>query len=130
MALGVPFVVVRYFVAWRDPNQNEGIEAASPPERTTASVSLSGTRLAIICRDHGPFPQAPTDHLAKKGCPDRGGNKPLNTETFVEKAIALHGDRYDYSLVEYVNNSTNVAIICPNHGSFPQSPANHLFEKR
>ncbi|MCH8851993.1 MAG: PAS domain-containing protein [Planctomycetes bacterium] len=47
----MPFVVVRYFVAWRDPNQNEGIEAASPPERTTASVSRSGTRLAIICLD-------------------------------------------------------------------------------
>ena len=84
------------------------------------------TPITIICPDHGPFPQTPDSHLIKSGCPDCGGNKQLTTETFIEKANTVHGDRYDYSQIEYVNNSTDVTIICPNHGPFPQLPSNHL----
>ena len=50
------------------------------------------------------------------------------TLKFIEKAVAKHGDRYDYSLVEYINNHTKVKIICP-HGVFEQSPAAHLVGK-
>ena len=50
----------------------------------------------------------------------------LTTEEFIAKAKAVHGDRYDYSKVEYVNNQTKVIINCPLHGDFPQSPMNHL----
>ena len=42
----------------------------------------------------------------------------LTTEQFIEKAIAKHGDRYDYSLVEYVNKRTKVKIGCIEHGYF------------
>ncbi len=84
------------------------------------------TDVIIICRDHGPFPQAPNSHLSGRGCGDCAGNKPLTTETFIEKAKAFHGDRYDYSQVEYVSTHTEVTIICPDHGSFPQTPASHL----
>ena len=49
----------------------------------------------------------------------------LTTEKFKEKAIAKHGDRYDYSLVEYVNNKTKVKIICRIHWIFWQTPDNH-----
>lgn len=38
-----------------------------------------------------------------------------------------HGDRYDYSLVEYKNSMTKVAIICPKHGVFYQIPVSHGF---
>ena len=38
----------------------------------------------------------------------------------------MHGDKYDYSKVEYVDNVTNVCIICPEHGEFFQRPNNHL----
>lgn len=34
--------------------------------------------------------------------------------------------RYDYSKINYINNCTNVTIICPIHGSFEQQPSNHL----
>ena len=44
---------------------------------------------------------------------------------FIEKAKIIHGNRYDYSKVEYVNNSTKVCIICPEHGEFWQTPNNH-----
>lgn len=52
--------------------------------------------------------------------------KKVTTEEFIERARAVHGDRYDYSLVEYVNNSTKVKIICKKHGAFEQRPANHM----
>ena len=47
----------------------------------------------------------------------------------LEEAIAdfreVHGDRYDYSKVEYVDTKTKVLIICPEHGQFFQIPTNH-----
>lgn len=52
--------------------------------------------------------------------------KKLTTEEFIKKAREVHGDKYDYSKVEYVNNKTKVIIICPIHGEFPQSPVNHI----
>jgi hypothetical protein len=50
----------------------------------------------------------------------------LTTEDVIQNFTNIHGDRYNYSNIEYVNNSTNVTIICSNHGSFQQSPASHL----
>ena len=54
-------------------------------------------------------------------------SKKLTTEEFIRKAIEVHGDKYDYSKVEYKNNSTKVTIICPEHGEFEQVPSNHLY---
>ena len=50
----------------------------------------------------------------------------LTTEEFVQKAREVHGDKYDYSKVEYKNATTKVCIICPNHGEFEQFPYKHL----
>ena len=47
---------------------------------------------------------------------------PLKTDEFIKKAREVHGDKYDYSKVEYVNNHTKVCIICPKHGEFWQVP--------
>ena len=38
----------------------------------------------------------------------------------------MHGDKYNYSKVKYVNNYTKVCIICPKHSEFEQSPYQHL----
>jgi Zn finger protein HypA/HybF involved in hydrogenase expression len=84
------------------------------------------TKAKIICPDHGLFRQTPSDHLYQKsGCP-RCAGKNVTTELFVENARAIHGDRYDYSQVRYVNPTTKVAIICPDHGPFQQTPNGHL----
>ena len=48
------------------------------------------------------------------------------TQEFIEKAIIIHGDKYDYSKVEYVNARTKVVIVCKEHGAFEQNPRNHL----
>ncbi len=50
----------------------------------------------------------------------------MNRTEFIEKSRKVHGDRYDYSKVEYVNNRTKVCIICPIHGEFWQTPDKHL----
>ena len=50
----------------------------------------------------------------------------LTTEEFIKRAREVHGDRYDYSKVEYVNNQTKVCIICKEHGEFWQAPYTHL----
>lgn len=52
--------------------------------------------------------------------------KRLTKEEFVEKSIKAHGNKYDYSLVDYKNNSTKVVIICPIHGKFEQKPIHHM----
>ena len=47
----------------------------------------------------------------------------LTNETFKERARQIHGDKYDYSKVEYgKNNKEKVCIICPEHGEFWQTP--------
>jgi very-short-patch-repair endonuclease len=48
-----------------------------------------------------------------------------NVASFIKRAINVHGDVYDYSQVIYVNAITPVEIICPNHGSFWQTPDKH-----
>jgi hypothetical protein len=53
-------------------------------------------------------------------------NKKLSTKDFIDKAIIVHGNRYDYSLVNYVNSKMKVIIICPQHGQFLQEAASHL----
>ena len=54
----------------------------------------------------------------------------LTTGQFIERAKRIHGNKYDYSKVNYVNNSTKVEIICPIHGSFWQEPRNHIGSNR
>lgn len=80
----------------------------------------------IICPEHGEFLQSATKHLKGQGCPICGGRKKKNTDDFVIEAKTVHGDKYNYSKVEYVNNNTPVIIICPKHGDFKQTPLNHL----
>ena len=50
----------------------------------------------------------------------------MRKENFILKANLIHLNNYDYSLVDYVNNSTKVKILCPIHGLFEQAPNNHL----
>ncbi len=84
------------------------------------------TKVTIVCPIHGEFEQIPYSHLSGQGCPVCGGSKRLSTEEFIEKAKKVHGDKYDYSKVNYVNSSTKVTIICPVHGEFEQNPTSHL----
>lgn len=88
--------------------------------------------VVIICRQHGEFPQTPSNHLGGAGCPKCGKEamariKSHSTDSFIKKSIEIHGNRYDYSLVQYANNNqVKVSIVCKSHGVFRQAPLNHL----
>ena len=85
------------------------------------------TKVKIICELHGTFEQTPKNHIKQnQGCPKCGGVRRLSTSEFITKSMRIHGDKYDYSLVEYVNNKKGVKIICKEHGVFIQKPNNHL----
>lgn len=49
-----------------------------------------------------------------------------NKQNFIDKSNIVHGNKYNYSKVCYVNNKTKVEIICDSHGSFYQRPDGHL----
>lgn len=88
-------------------------------------------KVSIICEYHGFFNQSPNSHLRGSGCPECASistskKLKLTTNQFIEKSKRVHGDRYDYSLVDYKNNYTKVKIICKKHGEFFQSPNSHL----
>jgi len=91
-------------------------------------------KVCIICPEHGEFWQTPHMHIGmdKNGCPKcsktrgSGENGTLTTEEFIEKARKVHGDRYDYSKVDYKNSETKICIICSKHGEFWQIPYGHL----
>ncbi len=50
----------------------------------------------------------------------------LTTEEFISGARRVHGNKYDYALVEYSGTFTPVKIICREHGEFEQQPTRHL----
>ena len=86
-------------------------------------------KVCIICPIHGEFWQDPTCHIAKhqkRGCPECGKTLPKTNEQFIKDAINIHGNKYDYSKVNYINSKTKVCIICPEHGEFYQSPLGHI----
>lgn len=98
--------------------------------------------VTITCPIHGDFEQAPDNHLHGQGCPicryiksSKAARKPQSK--FIEEAKQVHGDRYDYSKVDYRNNRTKVCIICHKkdkngneHGEFWQTPYKHILRKQ
>lgn len=89
----------------------------------------SVTEVIIICSIHGPFPQKPQVHLQRSNCPSCAKGVVRNrsdTRTFIKKAKRVHGDRYGYQNVRYVNATLPVIINCSEHGDFQQQPTCHL----
>ena len=93
------------------------------------SYNNNRTKVKIICPEHGVFEQTVNNHLNGKGCKYCGGTAKFDTTMFIIKAKEIHGNKYDYSLVEYVNSNTKVKIICPEHGVFEVTPNNHISKK-
>lgn len=81
-------------------------------------------KIIITCPKHGDFIKAAQAHLNGQGCPICGNR--INNDKFIEKARQIHGNKYDYSKINYINNHTKVCIICPEHGEFLKSPSSHL----
>lgn len=50
--------------------------------------------------------------------------------SFVDSSNKIHDNKYDYSKSIYVNNRTNLIIICPIHGDFKKRPHTHIYRKQ
>lgn len=86
------------------------------------------TEIIIICPIHGEFKQTPNKHLLGHGCINCIKNKRYTNESFKERAIEIHDNKYDYSKLDVNNRDEKgrVCIICPIHGEFWQKPEKHL----
>jgi hypothetical protein len=90
----------------------------------------ANTKVKIICPKHGEFEQQPSNHLFGQRCIKCMGDnvrkaRISNTEDFIIKSIKIHGNKYDYSLVNYKTGKDKVIIICSKHGEFLQTPFAH-----
>ena len=92
----------------------------------------SKTPIIIICPIHNEIEITPFQHLdSPTGCTKCSGKYKKNTEDFINEAIKIHGDLYDYSKVKYINTHTNVTIYCKKHKKdYPQTPSMHLSGSR
>ena len=91
----------------------------------------TNTDVEIVCCQHGSFHQKPMYHLNGSRCPKCGIKNASNikrktTEQFIEQAVSVHGNTYDYSQTEYINPHTKIKIKCNIHGTFNQRASSHL----
>ena len=88
----------------------------------------TGDKIKIRCKLHNlVFEQSYGSHIYQKaGCPECAGKTLKTTEKFIADATAVHGDAYDYSLVDYRGKARKVRIVCRKHGEFTQTPNSHL----
>lgn len=89
--------------------------------------NASNKKIKIICAEHGVFLQQAGEHLKGSGCYSCGIERQrLSQNDFIERCRSAHHDKYDYSLVNYVNMSTKIKIVCPEHGEFLQLAGSHV----
>jgi len=91
----------------------------------------SNSKIPIICSEHGIFWKSAIKHSMGQACPICSKIKQsealrLTTDDFIRMAIEKHGNKYDYSKVEYTKWNEKVAIICKKHGLFFQTPHSHI----
>lgn len=49
----------------------------------------------------------------------------LTQQEVIAKFREVHGEKYNYALVNYVNSTTEVKVVCAVHGEFPVTPNHH-----
>lgn len=108
-------------------------------------ISYAGSTapITLVCRQHGPFKKAAERLFAGHGCPRcayaqatpkriaalRGRMKSgheARTAAFLDAARERHGNRYDYSKVEFTTQRASIVIGCPIHGDIKQVAMTHL----
>ena len=83
--------------------------------------------ITIICPIHGSFQQKAYSHVQGCGCLECAGVKKLTTKEFIEKSQKVHGNKFDYSEVDYQGNKLKVKIKCKKCGHiFEQQAQSHM----
>jgi hypothetical protein len=95
------------------------------------NITSTSDKIIIVCPIHGKFVKTVNNHLHHQGCPKCKIDERIKNgyNSFIKDARRIHGDKYDYSKIEYINNHTKVCIICPKHGEFWQEPSTHISQK-
>lgn len=98
-----------------------------------SKVNYQGSKklITITCKEHGDFFLRPDAHIQGRGCQKCGRISAIekytkNQDEVIKSFISIHGDKYDYSGVNYEHNKVNIDIKCNTHGIFKQTPHNHL----
>lgn len=89
------------------------------------------TKVKVVCPHHGVFEVCPKSHLSGTNCrlcayEINAHNRRWDTDTFIKKAVEVHGGRYDYSKSQVVNANTKCIIVCRLHGEFKIKPTTHV----
>lgn len=92
----------------------------------SSTLCSANAKATIFCSLHGAFQQKLANHLRGVGCPACAGRG----VDWVERFRSVHGDRYDYSAVEFIEYKQPVKIRCHEHGEFLQTPDNHYRGKQ
>jgi len=102
---------------------------------TKTNYITAKTKAIFICPTHGEWEARPDNILHGKGCPGCRRQKIVEAnkkqslraaKEFPVKASKVHQNKYNYSKSKYISTHKKIEIICPEHGAFWQSPANHL----
>lgn len=84
------------------------------------------SKIIITCPIHGDFVQMAGERLKGVGCAKCQKKAKHTTESFIEESIKVHGNKYQYDKVKYIQNKSKVIITCPEHGDFTMKPNSHL----
>lgn len=87
------------------------------------------TKITLTCPKHGDFSMLPFSALRGQGCPKCKG-RGLSEGDIIERFRDIHGDKYDYSKVNFNKMHEKVCIICPQHGEFWMTPSKHYSKKQ
>ncbi|MFA5669390.1 MAG: hypothetical protein WC967_09100 [Balneolaceae bacterium] len=99
-----------------------------------SKVIFSGVRIpvTVTCPRHGNWDITPDNHLRGKGCKQCAAENrtKMSTKEFVKKCREIHGDNYDYSLIQYKGPKEKITVICPEHGNWETLPINFYWHKK
>ena len=85
------------------------------------------SKINVICPNHGVFTIMVNNHYRGAGCIICSGTKRKSRDERIKEAKAIHGERYDYSLVgNDVRSRSKIDILCHVHGVFTQTVASHI----
>lgn len=94
--------------------------------KTTRDIVL------IVCPEHGQFKINANNHLKGQGCQKCSIIKvsddlKFTKNQYVEKAINVHGNHYDYSKTKYNGYKNSIIVKCRKHDNeFTILPGNHM----
>lgn len=92
-------------------------------------------KVKIICKQHGVFEQSKHTHIKGTVCyqcslEDASKHRRLDVKKLIERFKSVYGDKYDYSQIVYIKESTKLDIVCPIHGKFVRTAVAHFKCKR